>query len=689
MKRWPLNKAYFWETAPFFRLLLPLLAGIWLYPDAHREGFASWIIAGVVAAFIAFWAISFVKGRGEVIRFIAFACLNVSLFFAAWAVCYYHDIRNDPRWMGHSLPAADGYVVRLCKAPAEKERTWKLEVDVTHSVTGDKVVQAKGKAFVYMNKYKAPALREGDVIVVPNKWQCIENRGNPFEIDYAGYAARDNIHHLQFISGKEIVIHRYADEHSLPWIRKVHHWCVRQLEWYITDRATLGLLKAMLFDDRDMLDGELTEAYSETGIVHIIAISGGHITIFFVLIAFLLGWIKHRKYHWVKYIAAIPLVWIYVVVAGAPPSAVRAALMFSVLGIGFALQKTPNGINQLLATAFILLCANPMWLYSIGFQLSFVAVLSIMLFYTPVYKWIAPVNKLVRLLWSAVAVSIAVEILVAPLVIYYFHLFPLQFIVANVLAYFFMGVVLVLGMVLIAVSSFYPIAQFIATVTAALATSFNQLVYVLQHVNLESFHRLTLTGWQLVWVYSAIAGLAIFFLKKNKAAFFAGVIALVLFAVSCCMVQWRVLRQEMFVVYNAGKDSRIELVKGRKAVILYGKDSVSEATEKFVLEPAHINLHISTVQKPGKKYDMVHIGGKTVFILDKPIGDTLLPADYVVLVGNSADVAGIKKVFNPRLLVIAGTYSRQKAATIIKTAEMAGLQVHDVRGDRAFVLTKQ
>src|SRR5690606_12025703 len=191
-------------------------------------------------------------------------------------------------------------------------------------------------------------------------------------------------------------------------------------------------------------------------------------------------------YRWVKYMAALPLIWIYVIVAGAPTSAVRAATMFSLLGIGFALQKNPNGVNQLLATAFVLLCVQPFWLYDVGFQLSFTAVLSIFLFYKWVYRWYSPVNKIARSLWAAVAVSIAAEVLVAPLVVYYFHLFPLQFIVANVLAYLFMSILLIGGMVLIAVSPFYAIAHFVAAILTTVTTWFNNAIYLLQNLNFDS-----------------------------------------------------------------------------------------------------------------------------------------------------------------------------------------------------------
>lgn len=690
-KRWPLHKSDFWERIPFFRLLLPLVAGILLYPLLSiQQGHVTAIIVALLLSSLAYIITAIVQQKNSLIKLTAFLAMHASMILVSWVLCYYHDARNHPQWLGNSISTADAYVARVVNTPVEKDKAWKLEVDVTHSVKDKELQPSSAHAIVYLYKYNAPVVREGDLIIVPNKWELINNSGNPFEFDYAAYMARNNIHYRQFVAGKNVVVHQYAEEEDLPWIRRLHHWCVQQLAWHITDKPTAGLLKAMLMNDTDVLDEELTQAYADTGIVHIIAISGGHITVFFFVVALLLGWIRNRKYHWVKYIAAIPLIWLYVVVAGAPPSAVRAATMFSLLGIGFALQKSPNGVNQLLATAFVVLCANPMWLYDIGFQLSFVAVLSIMLFYRPVYRWCTPVSKVARALWSAVAVSIAAEVLVAPLVVYYFHLFPLQFIVANVLAYIFMGVILLLGMVLIVVSPFYTIAQVVATITVALTTWFNSLVYKLQQWNFDAFHRLTLTHVQLVLLYLVIIFFAVALMLKKKPALFVGLTFSCCWMLSSCITQWQVLNQQMLVVYNAGKENYIELINGNKAIQLQMPDSINAQVDKYVLTPAHINMHVSTIEKAAPANQLLKIGDAKVFILNQPVSDTSIKVDYVVLnyAAKMKDIAAIKQAFQPRQVVIGNHIAKNSAQTIIGAAQQSGMEAHNVREQGAFTLKK-
>ena len=227
------------------------------------------------------------------------------------------------------------------------------------------------------------------------------------------------------------------------------------------------------------------------------------------------------------------------------------------------LEKNNNSLNQLFATAFLLLCAEPMWLFSTGFQLSFVAVLSLILFYKPVYKWVSPVNKIVAMLWSTVAASIAAEVLVAPLVVYYFHNFPLLFIVANVAAYLFMSIVLIMGMLIIVLSFIPAVATFIGVCTVWIVTVFDRIVTWLQSFNPESFHFIMLTGTELFMVYIIITGIVLFLMKQQKPALFTGITAGCLLLCLLCTSEWTRLRQQRFVVYNYCKIESYRIDKRR------------------------------------------------------------------------------------------------------------------------------
>lgn len=688
MKHWPLRKTYYWERAPFARLLLPLVAGIFTYCSFDAAGPYLPVIMPVagMAGLVLQYIFNF-RSTTRINNRLSFVLVHTTLFCLGWLCAYTADIRNHPHWFGHHTGKADGWLARITDRPEEKEKTWKLEVEVINVVENGKAKPTHGNAFVYVHKYDAPALREGDILVLPDNFQRIVNRGNPYEFDYAKYSTYQGIYYQQFLAGKDIGFYQYSKDNTLPWIKRLHYWCLWQIEWYVPDRDVQGFLKAMLLDEKSMLDERLQDAYAATGIVHIIAISGGHIGIFFALTALLFLWLRHRRYRWVRYIAALPLVWTYVLVAGAPASAVRAAMMFSILGVGLALSKNPNPVNQLLATAFLLLCVQPYWLFDVGFQLSFIAVLSIFLFYRPILQWIPAPNKLFRMLWQAVAVSLAAEVLVAPLVVYYFHLFPLQFLVANLLAWLFMGVVLVLTLLLLVVSPFYSVAQFTGDVITGLCSGFNQVVYSLQGWNIRAFNELTLVAWEVWTVYLLIVLLAVFFVRKYKPAFFAAGFCICLLVFANVFEHYRQLRQVSFIWYNSGSKDGAELIRGREATILCG-DTSDKAWMVHTLKPVHIHHGVQDLVIPGVDYNLLKMGNKKVFILRGKAGDTALPVDYVVL-KDMRKMPGITQIIahhHPEKIIVAGTVARQLVPAIRQQAAQEGIAVHAVAKDGAFIL---
>jgi competence protein ComEC len=436
------------------------------------------------------------------------------------------------------------------------------------------------------------------------------------------------------------------------------------------------------------MDADLRQAYSETGIIHIVAISGSHISFFFLLITFLLGWIKHKKWQWVKYIAAIPLVWVYVMMSGAPPSAVRAALMFSILGIGFAFDKSSHSLNHLLATAFILLCAEPMWLYAIGFQLSFVAVLSLILFYRPIYKLYVPVNVVLRTLWQVVAASIAAELLVAPLVVYYFHLFPLQFIVANVVAYLFMGFALIGGVLLVLLSAITPVATVLANAIEWIVTVFNNLVYWLQHANPRAFNFLQIDGVELLLLYVVIASVGYYLLQKNKRGLYVGLVSMVVLLALFNLDEWKALHQHNLVVYNINKINHIELIDGKKHWVINTDTIIDERKKNYVLKPAHCGYGVWSSR--GYKNDRLFVvRGKRALVLDAMVlGDSKFPVDYVIVnfAARAEDIAQVQAMYSPVQIVLGNNISRTKQEAIVTDARTKGINIWAVSRNGAFIL---
>lgn len=664
MSRWPKHNPYFWETAPFFRLLVPLAAGILIY-DQKPDGSTILMFAVCAAAILALllWIVT----RATKKSFTSFGMFTTFLI-SGYGLASLSDATNDPKWFGNWLGSNAACQAVITSAPSEKEHTWKMTVDVIKTIHNDTLLPDKGAGIVYIYKDNMPMpYHIGDTILLTNNWQPIQNAGNPYTFDHAQYCRNNNIYLQQFCSGTQVRLFALGNSSQLSVLKQLHNYCMAALERYIPHPATMGLIQAMLLGDEVNLDPELRQSFADTGIVHVIAISGGNVMMFFIVIGWLMMWLKHRRYRWVQYVVALPLVWLYVVMAGASPSAIRAAVMFSVLALGFVMDKDNNALNQLLATAFILLCAQPNWLYSLGFQLSFVAVLSLILFYSPVHHLYRPQfnNKIARWLaekiWATICASFATEILVAPLSVYYFHNFPAMFLVANVLAFFFMFAVLVLGILTVFTSFIAPVATVIGQLDILLVKCFNNIVIGLQQLSPASFHYLRLSSVQLVFVYLIIAGLGSLFILKKKNGLFIALATAIFLLASLTADKYHSLQQDRLIVYNTPGKPHIERISGDHYSIV-SADTIPTKKIKYATDPAHVTLQAWHRKAPVDERIFM-MNGDRILILDTPATTGKFPVDYLVLNYHAQPhIAMLQTVYHPQTIILGNNYSNKEKA---------------------------
>jgi competence protein ComEC len=217
----------------------------------------------------------------------------------------------------------------------------------------------------------------------------------------------------------------------------------------------LGLAEALLIGYKDDLDKTLVQSYSNTGVVHVIAISGLHLGLIYFLLTWLFKPLKKQKFKWLRPIFILTGLWLFTLLAGAQPSVLRSAVMFTCIIFSDLFARKSSIFNGLALSALILLCINPFWLWDVGFQLSYSAVLSIVIFMKPVYNWIYFPNKIMDFLWKLTAVTIAAQIFTTPVSIYHFHQFPMYFILTNFVAVPLSSAI-VIGEIILCVVSFIP-----------------------------------------------------------------------------------------------------------------------------------------------------------------------------------------------------------------------------------------
>jgi competence protein ComEC len=258
----------------------------------------------------------------------------------------------------------------------------------------------KGKLnLIFKKNDTAKTIRYGDLIVVNNAVQPIKNFGNPGEFDNKRYNAFQQTYHQLYLKGNDFVVCKKNTGSKLfKTIYVLKEKTLLTLQANINNQhGSLGIAEALLIGYKNDLDKEMVQAYSNTGVVHIIAISGLHLGLIYMVLFWLLErmpLIKRNRF--VKAIILLICLWVFSLMTGASASVLRSAVMFTCIIVGNMLNRKSSIYNSLAASAFLLLCYNPYFLWDVGFQLSYFAIIGIIRLQKPIQQLFSLNNYLLR-----------------------------------------------------------------------------------------------------------------------------------------------------------------------------------------------------------------------------------------------------------------------------------------------------
>jgi competence protein ComEC len=265
------------------------------------------------------------------------------------------------------------------------------------------------------------------------------------------------------------------------------------------DGSVYAVVAAMALGDKSQLTKDLKDTYAVTGASHILALSGLHLGIIYTLLSLLLS---HRRWQVVSQVVIIVCIWLYVFLVGMSASVVRSAVMVTVYALLSLGHRDKLSVNTLAFAAIVMLLFNPLSLFDVGFQLSFMAVLAILLFY-PLFEnlWSQPFlldHRVFRWLWTMLAVSCAAQIGVAPLIAYYFGRFSCYFLLANLVVVPAAALILYLSLSVLLIPS-------LAYLLIYIVDTLNQLLVSIAALPGASIEGLHPTLLQVSMVYVVIA----------------------------------------------------------------------------------------------------------------------------------------------------------------------------------------
>jgi len=341
---------------------------------------------------------------------------------------------------------------------------------------------------------------------------------NPHQFNYKLYLATQGIYHQIFVEYNQISRLNSDGITFFGRSAKLITFIQESLQKYNFKKNELAVINALILGQRQEISTELITNYQKAGAIHILAVSGLHIGIILLFISFLLTPLERIKYgKFLKTLCIIFLLWVFAFIAGLSASVVRAVTMFTFVAIGMFFGRKNRIEFSLISSMFFLLLMRPMFLFDVGFQLSYLAVFGIVYLQPKIYSLWKPVFSLFDFFWKLCSVSIAAQIAVLPLSIYYFHQFPGLFLVSNLVIIPFLGIILIGGVLLIFLSIINLLPQCMADFYGTIISFMNAFVSWVSHREAFLFTEVTMSFTSMLCCYLFLFfGFYFLFVKSFK-----------------------------------------------------------------------------------------------------------------------------------------------------------------------------
>ncbi len=693
-----------WKQSPFIRLLLPLILGIIIQWYLPLKFFA------IVFSFFSFGFAYFLFSVLPIsirfkLRVFHGLVLNLLMLTIGLLVTWQNDIRNSGSWYGDKYQKGDYLVVTIDEPLIEKAKTFKTTASIEAIIQNKEIKISKGKILLYFSKDSFKEnLQYGDKIIVHKNLQPIKNSGNPGAFNYQRYSSFQQLHHTVYLKNKDW--QRISNgSKNVQWftqfIYNARAGVLDILRKNIDEgKDELSIAQALLIGYTNDLDKDLVQAYSNTGVVHIIAISGMHLGLIYVMLIWFFAKIpfinKSKKGQLVLILSSL---WLFAILTGASPSVLRAAVMFSSIAIGKNFSRQSSIYNSLAASAFVLLCFNPYYLWDVGFQLSYLAVLGIVMFQKPISNLLYIRHKWLRKIWDLMAVSTAAQLLAFPVCIYYFHQFPNMFLISNLLAVPLAAIILYAEIALVGLSWIPIVAIALGKITGWLLWLLNSIILWINDLSFSVWDKIPASVSSTFLLYMLVIASLFWLMNKNKKLFTLSMATLLLFAIQLAYGRWESHQQKKIIVYNVPQYQAIDFVQGND--FLFVGDSVllkDGMLQNFHLKPGRIAMQLNNSNKPILNYfskgNFYLFNNKRILIINQQfkLKEPLekMNFDLIILSKNpTISLTTLLKYFNCPQFVFDASNSAWKIEKWQKECDAMNLRFHSIPTQGAFIYNTQ
>jgi competence protein ComEC len=585
------------------------------------------------------------------------------------------------------------YKVVITSYSEKRPKTLRTRGDILAIKASSGWLRVTGSVLLYVPLSDSVEYFYGDVLLVEGSPKKIPPPTNPGAFDFRRFMEYKGIYFQDFIPLSRVMrIGNDPPSLLLSSAITVRLWADKQITAAVTGQREQATASALVLGVTDGLDNELVQAYAATGALHVLAVSGLHVSIIYWIILIVLKPLDTtRSLKWLLAFISVFILWSYAFISGWSPSVLRAVTMFSFVAFSRPWRQSTNIFNTLASSMFCLLLFDPFYIMSVGFQLSYLAVFGIVFLQPRLYALWEPSARIVDEIWKVSSVSLAAQIATLPIGLYYFHQFPTYFLPANLAVIPISFVVLVVGLAVAVFSFVDPLVWMLGWILTMTVKLMNGLVIAFEQLPFSVIDGIYITPLQCLLIGGLITSVVLLFIQKN----FSWLIIAFMVAVGLSLTQWvgetSLRKFGVFRVYNVRNHSIIDHVADKRSVTVTGSVENLESISRAYLRPSWLRdgVHSSSPMhsniRNGPGYNLWIWHGVSVLQLSS---ETNIPQQgrvhYVVISNNAVPSLRLLTGVKCEKIIVDSSNSLYFAERLRDEALGLGLPMWSVLHDGAF-----
>ena len=423
------------SAIPFLRILLPFLIGIviGIHYDVPGHKALYLLLLIVPLSFL-----NFSKTVQSAHKRLFMITADIFLLLFGQQLTEHKKLNNSDYFYGNQINTDSliDYIAVIQDVPLKKSNYTKCELKLIALKKNSAFVKSEGKLIAYVKPAYLNKLNAGQSLLIRSRLSPVAEPKNPEEFNYKNYLNTKQIYHTAFIDSGSFVPFSDKAFTNPIWSLglKCKSFVLKGLKESGLSDTAYSICAALLTGYDDEIDKSVIQAFSHSGTLHVLSVSGLHTGLIYLCLNFLFDLLdKKRKYKLLRFTLITLLLWFFALITGFSAPVLRAVIMFNLLGIGqiYFRGQLRNQINILLVSAFVLLCYNPFYLVDVGFQLSYMALFGLLYFQPKFDRLWQPSNLVLNYGWKSITTSLAATISTLPLTLFYFKQFPLWFFICN------------------------------------------------------------------------------------------------------------------------------------------------------------------------------------------------------------------------------------------------------------------